>query len=140
MSSTDAFVAAIAPKLAMVSVGEGHQFDHPVDAVMERYAAVGARFSRTDRDGAVTALPDGQTADGSDICRRTSAVDAVARRRDGQRVDSGRKANFARVTLPTLARAQDRSWYIPRSLRGLFLPAIPIQKSRFHGVHPDSRG
>jgi beta-lactamase superfamily II metal-dependent hydrolase len=42
-------------------VGEANQFGHPVDAVLERYAAAGARFLRTDRDGAVTALTDGQT-------------------------------------------------------------------------------
>ncbi|MGA7964115.1 MAG: hypothetical protein WCA33_20655, partial [Candidatus Acidiferrales bacterium] len=59
-SSTDAFVGAVAPRVAVVSVGEGNQFGHPVDAVVERYAQAGARFLRTDRDGAVTALTDGR--------------------------------------------------------------------------------
>jgi competence protein ComEC len=58
-SSTDAFVGAVAPKVAVVSVGEGNQFGHSVDAVVERYAAAGVRFLRTDRDGAVTAITDG---------------------------------------------------------------------------------
>ncbi|MGA7061456.1 MAG: DNA internalization-related competence protein ComEC/Rec2 [Candidatus Acidiferrales bacterium] len=58
-SSTDPFVAAVAPKVAVVSVGAGNQFGHPVDAVVERYAAAGVRFLRTDRDGAVTAITDG---------------------------------------------------------------------------------
>ncbi len=60
-SSTDAFVEAVAPKFAVVSVGDGNQFGHPVDSVVERYAAAGVRFLRTDRDGEVTALTDGQT-------------------------------------------------------------------------------
>src|ERR1700722_4768524 len=60
-SSTDAFVEAVAPKFAVVSVGDGNQFGHPVDSVIQRYAAAGVRFLRTDRDGAVTALTDGQT-------------------------------------------------------------------------------
>jgi competence protein ComEC len=60
-SSTDAFVAAVAPKFAVVSVGEGNQFGHPVESVVERYAAAGVRFLRTDRDGEVTALSDGQS-------------------------------------------------------------------------------
>ena len=60
-SSTDAFVAAVAPKVAVVSVGDGNQFGHPVDSVVARYAAAGVRFLRTDRDGEVTALTDGQT-------------------------------------------------------------------------------
>ncbi|HEY0702365.1 MAG TPA: DNA internalization-related competence protein ComEC/Rec2 [Candidatus Acidoferrales bacterium] len=59
-SSTDAFVAAVAPKIAVVSVGEGNQFGHPVESVVERYAATGVRFLRTDRDGEVTALSDGK--------------------------------------------------------------------------------
>jgi len=60
-SSTDAFVAAVAPKFAVVSVGDGNQFGHPVDSVVARYAEAGVRFLRTDRDGEVTALTDGKT-------------------------------------------------------------------------------
>jgi competence protein ComEC len=59
-SSTESFVAAVAPKFAVVSVGDGNQFGHPVDSVVARYAAAGVRFLRTDRDGAVTALTDGR--------------------------------------------------------------------------------
>jgi hypothetical protein len=40
-------------------VGEANQFGYPVDAAVERYAAAGVRFLRTDRDGAVTAITDG---------------------------------------------------------------------------------
>jgi competence protein ComEC len=69
-SSTDAFVAAVAPKFAVVSVGDGNQFGHPVDSVVERYAAAGVRFLRTDRDGEVTALSDGK-----DLTVRTFAED-----------------------------------------------------------------
>jgi competence protein ComEC len=58
-SSTDAFVAAVAPKVAVVSVGEDNPFGHPVEAVVERYQAAGVRFLRTDKDGAVTATADG---------------------------------------------------------------------------------
>ena len=58
-SSTDAFVGAVAPGVAVVSVGEGNRFGHPVDSLVERYAQAGVRFLRTDRDGAVTALTDG---------------------------------------------------------------------------------
>jgi beta-lactamase superfamily II metal-dependent hydrolase len=59
-SSTDAFVQAVAPKFAVVSVGDGNQFGHPVDSVVQRYADAGVKFLRTDRDGEVTALTDGK--------------------------------------------------------------------------------
>jgi competence protein ComEC len=60
-SSIEAFVTAVHPRVAVVSVGENNQFGHPVEDVVERYARAGVRFLRTDRDGEVTALTDGQT-------------------------------------------------------------------------------
>jgi competence protein ComEC len=60
-SSTTAFLAAVAPKVAAVSVGEGNQFGQPVASVVDRYAQAGVRFLRTDRNGAVTALTDGNS-------------------------------------------------------------------------------
>ena len=62
-SSIESFVAAVAPRVAVVSVGEGNQFGHPVEDVVARYARAGVRFLRTDRDGEVTALTDGRTLD-----------------------------------------------------------------------------
>ena len=60
-SSTTAFIAAVAPRVAVVSVGEGNTFGHPAENIVQRYAQAGVRFLRTDRDGAVTALTDGQS-------------------------------------------------------------------------------
>ncbi|MGB8542012.1 MAG: DNA internalization-related competence protein ComEC/Rec2 [Candidatus Acidiferrales bacterium] len=60
-SSIQEFVTAVNPRVAVVSVGEGNQFGHPVEDVVERYARAGVRFLRTDRDGEVTALTDGRT-------------------------------------------------------------------------------
>jgi competence protein ComEC len=44
-SSTDGFVGAGAPRVAVVSVGEGSQFGHPVDSVVERDAKAGVQIS-----------------------------------------------------------------------------------------------
>jgi competence protein ComEC len=59
-SSTEAFLAAVAPRVAVISVGETNSFGHPSENVVERYEHAGVRLLRTDRDGAVTALTDGQ--------------------------------------------------------------------------------
>jgi len=58
-SSSEDFVRAMRPTVAVVSVGRANHFGHPVAVVMERYSAVGAETYRTDRDGAVTIDTDG---------------------------------------------------------------------------------
>ncbi len=60
-SSTEAFLEGVAPRFAVISVGEGNPFGHPNDSVVERYEQRGTRIFRTDQNGAVTALSDGRT-------------------------------------------------------------------------------
>ncbi len=55
-SSTDQFLAAVAPRIAVISVGEGNTFGQPHPAVLDRYEKDGVRVLRTDLDGAVTAI------------------------------------------------------------------------------------
>jgi|SRR5579871_463916 len=60
-SSTDPFLAAVMPKVAVISVGRTNPFGHPVQAVLDRYAQDGVRLLRTDRDGAISAITNGRT-------------------------------------------------------------------------------
>ncbi|MBI3374277.1 MAG: DNA internalization-related competence protein ComEC/Rec2 [Betaproteobacteria bacterium] len=53
-SSTPEFVAAVAPRYAVVPAGYRNRFGHPRSEVLGRYAALGAQILRTDLDGAVT--------------------------------------------------------------------------------------
>jgi len=58
-SSSEAFIRALTPRVAVVSAGRGNPFGHPAAEVLERYARVGAEIFRTDRDGAVVLDTDG---------------------------------------------------------------------------------
>jgi competence protein ComEC len=53
-SSTPAFVAAVAPRVAIFTVGYRNRFGHPRPDVVARYAGGGAALFRSDRHGAVT--------------------------------------------------------------------------------------
>ncbi|MFL5307344.1 MAG: DNA internalization-related competence protein ComEC/Rec2 [Polyangia bacterium] len=53
-SSSDELLDAVAPRLAVMSLGWRNQFHFPAPEVVARYAARGIRTLRTDRDGAIT--------------------------------------------------------------------------------------
>jgi competence protein ComEC len=53
-SSTADFIAAVAPRWAVVPVGYRSRFGHPNAEVLARYRAAGAQVLRTDLDGAIT--------------------------------------------------------------------------------------
>jgi competence protein ComEC len=60
-SSTEAFLAAVKPKAAIISCAERNEYGHPTPEAISRLTAVGARVLRTDQDGDITAVSDGNT-------------------------------------------------------------------------------
>lgn len=57
--SSEAFLRRVRPELAVVSAGS-RRFGHPHPEVVERYRKAGIRLLRTDRDGSVAVVTDGQ--------------------------------------------------------------------------------
>lgn len=60
-SSSELFLNALRPDVAIVSAGRGNTFGHPVPGVLERYRKAGSAIYRTDQDGAVVIETDGET-------------------------------------------------------------------------------
>ena len=60
-STTQEFLDAIQPSVGIISVGEANSYGHPNSELLERLTTARVRILRTDRDGAVHVLTDGQT-------------------------------------------------------------------------------
>ncbi len=52
-ATTQAFIDAVRPAVAVASVGAGNPYGHPTKATIDRLVTSGARVLRTDRDGSV---------------------------------------------------------------------------------------
>ena len=58
-STTEGFLRAVRPAIALVSVGSGNTYGHPNAHVLASLAATGATVLRTDRLGTVVVRTDG---------------------------------------------------------------------------------
>ena len=60
-SSSQGFVNAVYPEVAVISCGAHGKGKYPSPQVMAKYRSAGALIVRTDKHGAVTIEPDGET-------------------------------------------------------------------------------
>jgi competence protein ComEC len=60
-STGAAFLGAVTPKDAVISVGAGNTYGHPTQATLDRLAAAGATIYRTDQNGTVVLTSDCST-------------------------------------------------------------------------------
>lgn len=60
-SSSWAFLKAVSPRYAVISVGAGNDYGHPHQITLSRLSSIGARVYRTDLNGTVVITSDGRT-------------------------------------------------------------------------------
>lgn len=60
-STSAPFLAAVAPRWAVIDVGAGNRFGHPAQETLDALAGAGAETYRTDRDGAIVFRTDGNS-------------------------------------------------------------------------------
>lgn len=58
-STFEAFLDAVSPAIAVISVGKGNDYGHPNQALLDRLTERGITIYRTDEDGTITLLLDG---------------------------------------------------------------------------------
>jgi len=59
-SSSEEFLRAVKPALAVISVGKKNRYGHPTQETLGRLRAVGARILRTDESGHIEIVSDGE--------------------------------------------------------------------------------
>lgn len=59
-STSSAFLKAVSPKYAIISVGTGNDYGHPAASTLSRLSGAGVQVFRTDKDGTVVATSDGE--------------------------------------------------------------------------------
>lgn len=60
-STSDAFLSAVHPKIAILSVGKNNRFGHPHPEVVERLQKAHVQIFRTDQQGAITCESNGES-------------------------------------------------------------------------------
>ena len=59
-SSSQAFLQAVKPKYAIISVGVGNSYHHPEEEALQRLQSIGAEIYRTDLQGNIVCTTDGK--------------------------------------------------------------------------------
>lgn len=81
-STSYPFLRAVAPQYAVISVGAGNSYGHPTEAVLSRLRDAGVTPFRTDLQGEITAVSDGQTVNFS--VAKNAAAETLANAGAGQ--------------------------------------------------------
>lgn len=81
-STSYPFLRAVVPQYAVISVGTGNSYGHPTEAVLSRLRDAGVTTFRTDLQGEITAVSDGQTVNFS--VAKNAAAETLANAGAGQ--------------------------------------------------------
>ncbi len=81
-STSYPFLRAVVPQYAVISVGADNSYGHPTEAVLSRLRDAGVTTFRTDMQGEITAVSDGQTVNFS--VAKNAAAETLANAGAGQ--------------------------------------------------------
>lgn len=87
-STSYPFLRAVAPQYAVISVGAGNSYGHPTEAVLSRLRDAGVTTFRTDMQGEITAVSDGNTVHFS-VAKNAAAETLAGAGQNANRSTSG---------------------------------------------------
>lgn len=91
-SSSDEFLAAVAPRVTIISAGLGNRYNLPDPEVVDRYRKIGTKIYRTDQSGAVEV-----SSDGRDIAVRTASGNREKEKISGPGDEKKQKKRSAKI-------------------------------------------
>jgi beta-lactamase superfamily II metal-dependent hydrolase len=96
-ATTEEFVKAVKPEVAIISDGENNRYGHPAQTVLDRLKAAGVKLYRTDLQGQIAITTTGKLKDGKlyEIKTEKEAKTDLFAGREGQYDDSSRKGFIA---------------------------------------------
>lgn len=98
-STSYPFLRAVAPQYAVISVGAGNSYGHPTEAVLSRLRDAGVTTFRTDMQGEITAVSDGQMVNFS--VAKNAAAETLANAGAGQNAGQAGGGTSASYVLNT---------------------------------------
>jgi beta-lactamase superfamily II metal-dependent hydrolase len=124
-STSSAFLTAVSPRYAVISVGAGNDYGHPHKETLDKLAAAGVKVYRTDLNGTIVATSDGVNITFSTLKNtvqpRAPTVKAAAPAEKSKTTATGYIGNknskkFHRPTCSSLPAAQNRVYFETRDI------------------------
>jgi competence protein ComEC len=88
-STMPELLSAVSPQICVISAGEVNPYGHPSPELLQQLEESGTRIYRTDQDGAVRVLTDGENLQVSCFvdCSKRTAVSAQTKPPNDQQAD-----------------------------------------------------
>ena len=116
-STSPAFLKAVDPKYAVLSVRQGNDYGHPHQVTLDKLSATGGTVYRTDQNGTVVITSDGKNllvkAFGSSIQPRAPNL-VVTPASTGGYIGNNSSKKFHRPTCSSLPASQNRAYFKTR--------------------------
>ena len=113
------------PKYAVISVGKGNSYGHPTDAVLSRLRDVGATVYRTDLQGDIVAVSDGENITFKTKKNETAQTNPTENEKvqtepaqapsTGQYIGNKNTKKFHRSSCSTLPKEENRVYFSERN-------------------------